>query len=373
MTTGATSCKPVPLADPGAEALAQREALVAAMTRVLDSGHFILGPEVTRFEQAMAATIAVRDVIGVASGTDALVLAILALGIGAGDEVIAPSHTAGPSIAAIRMTGATPVLVECDPATYCLDAHAVAAALGPKTRAVIAVHLYGHPADMDALRAAAPGIALIEDCAQAQGASLNGRAVGSLGDIACFSFYPTKNLGALGDGGAVATSDPALAERVRRLRTYGWVKPQFAELEYGRCSRLDELQAAILSVKLDALPAAIARRHAIADRYHAGLNDLPLTLPVERPDAVHAYHLYVLRSDRRDALEAHLKAAGVSTGRHYPFPTHKQPGLAAQARIPASLTGTENLYGQILSLPMFTTMSDDQTDDVIAVVRGFFA
>jgi len=373
MNIGGAPRNPVPLADPGAEAREHRDAIIAAVARVVDGGNFILGPEVTRFERSVATSLGVSDVIGVASGTDALVLAQLALGIGAGDEVIAPSHTAGPTIAAIHMSRATPVLVECDPDTYCIDADAVAAAISPRTKAMIAVHLYGHPANIDALRAAAPGIPIIEDCAQAHGARLNGHAIGALGTMSCFSFYPTKNLGALGDGGAVATNDAELAVAVRRLRTYGWTRPQYAELEDGRCSRLDEMQAAILSVKLEALPPAIGRRRSIAARYRDEMKDLPLILPHEAPGAVHAYHLFVLRSDRRDALEKHLQAAGIDTGRHYPFPAHTQPGLAARARIPGSLARTEALYGEILSLPMFATMSDDQADRVIAAVRSFFA
>jgi dTDP-4-amino-4,6-dideoxygalactose transaminase len=263
-------------------------------------------------------------------------------------------------------------LVECDPSTYCIDAEAVAAAVGPRTKAIIAVHLYGHPADIDALRAAAPGIPIIEDCAQAQGASLNGRAVGALGAVSCFSFYPTKNLGALGDGGAVATNDEATAYAIRRLRTYGWTRPQYAELENGFCSRLDEIQAAILSVKLEALGATILRRRSIAARYRDEMKDLPLILPQEAPGAVHAYHLFVLRSDRRDALEKHLSAAGIGTGRHYPFPAHVQPGLVANARIVGPLARTEALCGEILSIPLFATMSDEQAGRVIAAIRGFF-
>jgi dTDP-4-amino-4,6-dideoxygalactose transaminase len=373
MNIGDAPRKPVPLADPGADTQEYRDAIITALARVVNGGNFILGPEVNRFERSMAASLDVSDVVGVASGTDALVLAQLALGIGAGDEVIAPSHTAGPTIAAIHMSRATPVLVECDPDTYCIDAGAVAAAVSSRTKAIIAVHLYGHPANIDALQMVAPGIPIIEDCAQAQGARLNGRAIGGLGAISCFSFYPTKNLGALGDGGAVATNDAQLALTVRRLRAYGWTHPQYAELENGRCSRLDEMQAAILSVKLEALPDAITRRRSIAARYRNGMKDLPLILPREAPGAVHAYHLFVLRSDRRDALEKHLQAAGIGTGRHYPYPTHVQPGLASKARIPGSLARTETLYGEILSLPMFATMSDEQTDNVIAAVRSFFA
>jgi dTDP-4-amino-4,6-dideoxygalactose transaminase len=311
--------------------------------------------------------------IGVASGTDALVIALLGLGVTPGDEVITVSHTAGPTVAAIRMIGAIPVLVDIEPDSYCLDPAALAAAIGPRTRAILAVHLYGNMARMDAIRAAAPGIPVIEDCAQAQGASLDNRPAGSMGDAACFSFFPTKNLGALGDGGAVACRDAALAGRMRQLRTYGWTRPQYAELEQGRCSRLDEMQAAILAVKLPALPGLIQRRRAIADLYRKAFTGLPMVLPQATQNSEHAYHLYVVRTQQRDALEAHLKASGIGTGRHYPLPVHKQPGLAAHARIPAPLAVTEATGGEILSLPMFGTMSDAQVARVTGAVREFFA
>lgn len=364
---------PVPLANPRGEAQALRAEIAAALMRVIDSPVYILGPEVSAFEKTLAASIGAAEAIGVASGTDALVLALLALGVAPGDEVITVSHTAGPTVAAIRMVGAVPVLVDIDAATYCLDPAAIKAALSPRTRAIIAVHLYGHPADIAAIRAAAPGVPVVEDCAQAQGALSGGKPVGGLGDIACFSFYPTKNLGAIGDGGAIASNDAALTERARKLRTYGWTKPQYAEMENGRCSRLDELQAALLSVKLAALPGYIDRRRAIAARYRDDLSGLPLTLPIETAGNSHAYHLYVLRSDRRDALEAHLQKEGIGVGRHYPLPVHKQPGLAAHARIPATLTVTEKIAGEILSLPMFSTMTDMQADRVVTAVKGFFA
>lgn len=362
----------IPLADPGTEFRQHRDAILSAVAQVLDSGFFILGPQVKAFEKSLATSLGVSDAIGVGSGTDALALALLALNVGPGDEVITVSHTAGPTVAAIRITGATPVFVDIAPDTYCMDPATVGTALSPRTKAIIAVHLYGHPADVSAIRAAAPGIAVVEDCAQAQGATWEGRPVGSLGTIACFSFYPTKNLGAMGDGGAVATSDAALADRVRQLRIYGWTKAQFSELRNGRCSRLDEVQAAILSIKLRTLPETLDRRRAVAARYRHALADLPIVLPCERPGAKHAYHLFVLRSDRRDGLEQHLAARGIGTGRHYPYPVHRQPGLAAHARHGGSLAVTENFASEILSLPIFTTLSGTQIERVIAAVRDFF-
>jgi dTDP-4-amino-4,6-dideoxygalactose transaminase len=364
---------PVPFAFPGGEVQALRDEILAALTRVVDGNAYILGPEVAAFERALATEVQVGDVIGVASGTDALALALLALGVESGDEVITVSHTAGPTVAAIRMIGAIPVLVDVLEDIYCLDPDGLKAALSGKTRAILAVHLYGHPADIEAIRAAAPGIPVVEDCAQAQGALLGSKPVGSLADVACFSFYPTKNLGALGDGGAVASNDAEIAARVRKLRTYGWTRPQYAELPHGRCSRLDAMQAALLSVKLRLLPTYVARRRAIAARYRAGLSALPLVLPMEKPGTTHAYHLYVLRSKRRDALEHQLDKQAIGVGRHYPEPVHRQPALASGARIPGPLTVTERIRGEILSLPMFATMSDEQVDRVISAVRAFFA
>jgi dTDP-4-amino-4,6-dideoxygalactose transaminase len=363
----------VPLFDPHGEAQALRPQIVTALMKVIDGAMYILGTEVTAFEKALAISIGAKEAIGVASGTDALALALQAVGVAHGDEVITVSHTAGPTVAAIYMAGGTPVLVDIDPKTYCMDPAKLKAALSSKTKAIIVVHLYGYSADLAAIRAAAPGIAIVEDCAQAQGALSNGNPVGSMGDIACFSFYPTKNLGGIGDGGAIVCSDSAIADRARRLRTYGWTAPQFAGLEDGRCSRLDEIQAAILSVKLTALPRYITRRRAIAARYQAGLSDLPIILPWEARGNKHAFHLYVIRTQKRQALESHLRNAGILTGWHYPFPVHKQPGLVCRARIPEPLTTTEQIGGEILSLPMFATMTDVQTDLVISAIRAFFS
>ena len=368
--SAAFSADPVPMASPLSDNLVHQEEIAAALMRVVNGNSYILGPEVAKFEKALAVSLNVHETIGVGCGTDALVLALLGLGVVPGDEVITVSHTAGPTVAAIRMIGAIPVLIDVTDSNYCLDPTRIPQALSPRTKAMIAVHLYGHPADMGAIMA--HGIPVIEDCAQAHGALLNGKLVGGIGTAACFSFYPTKNLGAIGDGGAVASNDAGIAQRIRQLRTYGWSKPQFAELENGRCSRLDELQAAVLSVKLKSLPAAIARRRAVAARYYAGLSGLPLQLPLEDAGVEHAYHLYVLRSDRRDALEAHLAGHKIGTGRHYPLPVHRQPGLAAHARVPAPLNVTERIGNEVLSLPMFATISDAQVDRVIDAVRSFF-
>jgi dTDP-4-amino-4,6-dideoxygalactose transaminase len=299
-------------------------------------------------------------------------LALLALGIGQGHEVITVSHTAGPTVAAILIVGAVPVLIDVEDETYCLDHEKLADAITVKTRAIIAVHLYGHPADMRAILDIANDIPVIEDCAQAQGASLNGKRVGSMGSAGCLSFYPTKNLGAIGDGGAVASNDVTVIDRLHQLRLYGWTKPQYATLAAGRCSRLDELQAAILSVKLGHLDAAIARRRAIAARYREAFVNLPLVLPTERIGSKHTYHLYVVRTRSRDELESALRNAGVASGRHYPWPIHQQPAFIAKVKIPYVLKTTERIAPEILSLPLYAAMTDSQTNIVIEAVQDFF-
>jgi dTDP-4-amino-4,6-dideoxygalactose transaminase len=374
MGADSNSLSRVPLSDPRGETQNLRAEISDSLMRVVDSGFYILGVEVAAFEKLLAANIGTAEAIGVASGTDALVLAMLGLEVGVGDEVITVSHTAGPTVAAIRMIGATPVLVDIEAESYCIDPAKIEGAITPRTRAIIAVHLYGHPANMSAIRlvSANHGIPIIEDCAQAQGATIDGRQVGSWGEIACFSFYPTKNLGALGDGGAVVTNNAALADRVRTLRTYGWTKPQFATLEGGRCSRLDEIQAAILSIKLKALAANIEYRRAAADRYRARLAGLPVILPTERSGCRHSYHLFVVRAEARDAFEDHLRSNGIGVGRHYPWPVHLQPGLASGARIPEPLVVTEGVATEILSLPMFTTISEAQIDRVVEAVQTFY-
>ncbi len=363
----------VPLADPRGESLNLRAEISAALMRVVDSGRYVLGPEVVEFEKALASNVGVAEAVGVGSGTDALVLALLGVGVAAGDEVITVSHTAGPTVAAIREIGAIPVLIDVEANSYCIDPVKVEPAIGPRTRAILAVHLYGHPANMAAIDVIAKrhGIPVIEDCAQAQGATVGPQQVGSLGDIGCFSFYPTKNLGAIGDGGALVSDNSVLTDRVRKLRTYGWSKPQYAELENGRCSRLDEIQAAILSLKLKSLSSLVERRRQAAERYQTMLAGLPLVLPSEKNGVRHSYHLFVIRTEARDALEAYLQASGIGTARHYPWPVHVQSGLAALAKIPEPLVVTERIAGEILSLPIFATISETQIERVVDAVRKF--
>lgn len=355
----------VPQTDPKAGYLAHQTEIDAAVHRVLESGWYILGREVESFEQEFAAYIRVRHAIGVASGTDALELSLRACGVGPGDLVFTVSHTAVATVAAIELAGATPVLVDIDPVTYTMDPKCLEAALAqPPTgipKAIIPVHLYGHPADMPSILEIAKryGLYVIEDCAHSHGATLDGRITGAWGDIAAFSFYPTKNLGALGDGGMVVTNDPALAERVRLLRQYGWRERYISDIPGGN-SRLDELQAAVLRVKLQYLDKENMRRQSLAQTYNALLADTGLTLPEVRSGVSHVYHQYVVRLPQRDVLRTYLRQAGIGTLIHYPVPVHLQPAYQDQLPRVAPLPWTEQVARQVLSLPMFPQLSDDQ-------------
>ena len=345
----------------------------AAMQRVLDGHVYIMGDEVKAFEAEFAAWTGAKYGIAVANGTDALHLSLRALGIGAGDEVITTAHTAVASIAAIEMSGATPIMVDVTDDRFCLDPEMVARAITPRTKAIMPVHLYGHPADMGPLLelCSRHGLKLVEDCAQAHGAEWQGRQVGTIGDVGCYSLYPTKNLGALGDGGVIVTSDAELAEKLRMMRQYGWRDRQFSEIQ-GFNSRLDEIQAAVLRVKLNYLASGNARRRDIAMRYSNGLKGLPLTLPEVQDGCEAVFHLYVLRTSEREALKTHLAAQGVVAGIHYPIPCHQHPAYAERFGA-ESRPVAEMLAGEILSLPMYPELRNDQVDRVIDAVRGYFA
>ena len=362
----------IPLVDLKAAYRRLQAEIDAAIARVLAGGWYILGPEVSAFEAEFAAYLGVEHAVGVASGTDAVLLALRALGVGPGDEVITVAHTAVATVAAIELAGATPRFVDIDPATYTLDPAQLAAAITPRTRAIIPVHLYGAPADMDAVLtvAHAHNLLVIEDCAQAHGARYRGQMVGTLGDAAAFSFYPTKNLGALGDGGAVATNRPEVAERLRLLHQYGWRERYVSDVA-GMNSRLDELQAAILRVRLRHLDAENAARRRLAARYDAALAGLPISLPPARPADMPVYHLYVIRAAARDALAAHLNARGIGTGVHYPVPVHRQPAYAHLGYGPGSLPATEAAAAEVLSLPMHPDLPPTAIDMVAAAVRAF--
>jgi len=365
---------PIAMVDLRAGYLSQREAIDAAVKRVLESGWYILGRECENFEHAFACWSGIAHTVGVGNGTDAIVIALKALELGAGDCIFTVSHTAVATVAAIELAGATPVLVDIDPQTFTLDPQkleqAVTTCSAGKPRAVIAVHLYGQSCDLAAIQAVCRrhGLFLIEDCAQAHGALLDGKKVGSFGDVATFSFYPTKNLGAFGDGGAVVTNDAALAERAGQLRQYGW-KERYLSERKGMNSRLDEIQAAMLAVRLTQLDKQITRRREIAARYDALLAGA-VEIPKVRKGAGHAYHLYVLRSSRRDELAAALKTAGISTGIHYPVPVHLQNAYAGRiALAPSGLIETERAGREVLSLPMHPFLADQDIARVAEEVR----
>jgi dTDP-4-amino-4,6-dideoxygalactose transaminase len=362
-------------ASPAAQYRTHKDAIQAAVLRVLESDSYILGMEVSAFEAAFASycgSARTLHAVGVNSGTDALILAMRALGIGAGDEVVTVAHTAVATVAAVIAVGATPVLIDIDPLTYTLDPALIELAMTSRTKAVIAVHLYGQAADMDAINEIARrhGVAVIEDCAQAAGGIFKGNRIGCLGDVACFSFYPTKNLGAIGDAGMVVAADAALAERVRCLRQYGWDSTRQTRTP-GFNSRLDEVQAAILNVKLPFLDAENECRARLASRYDEGLSGLPLILPAVRPDTRHVYHLYVIACDDRDAFKAGLERAGIMAGIHYPVPIHRQGGYAQRVVLPAQgLPVTDRLVARILSLPLYPELGEAEVEQVIAVIRG---
>lgn len=331
-----------------------RGVIQTAINRVLESGSYILGQEVRTFESEFARFIGCSHCVAVNSGTDALVMALKALGIGEGDEVITVSHTAVATVAAIQLCGAVPVLVDVDRESYCMDPHLLETVLSVNTKAILPVHLYGHPADMPPILELAKkhGLYVIEDCAQAHGTKINGQIVGSFGDISCFSFYPTKNLGALGDGGAVLTNNTSLAEKLLLLRQYGWRERYISEIQ-GMNTRLDEIQAAILNVKLSFLNDDNQRRQKIADLYTQRLRETRYKLPVTAVNAVHTWHQYVIQTDNREALRAFLQQNHVGTGVHYPQAIHQQPAYSGLLRGANHLPVTEELIPRILSLPMY--------------------
>jgi dTDP-4-amino-4,6-dideoxygalactose transaminase len=353
----------------------KRAAIDAAVARVLASGWFILGEEVARFEEEFARYLGVEHVVACANGTEAIALALQAAGLRPGDAVLVPANTCGPTLAGARLAGASPRLCDVDPGTLTMDASSAEAAWTPSLRFLLPVHLYGGVADGEGLLAlaAARHAVVVEDCAQSHGASWAGRMTGGLGKTAAFSFYPTKNLGAYGDGGAVATRDAAAAERVRELRQYGWTRRDFAERE-GTNSRLDEIQAAILRVKLATLDSENRRRREIAERYDAAFAGLPLRLLGTRAHTVPSRHLYPVRveSGRRDAFQAHLASRGVETRIHYPVPLHLQPAYAFLGHRRGDFPVSEEACGTIVSLPLSPTLSDAQASEVIDAVRSFF-
>ena len=356
----------IPFLDLKAPHVELRPEIDAAIARVLDSGWYILGPEVEAFEAEFAEYVDARHCIGLADGLDALHLALRAMDVGPGDEVIVPSNTYIATWLAASQCGAVPVPVEPDPLTCNIDPARIEAAITPRTKVILPVHLYGQPADMEPILAIARkhGLRVLEDAAQAHGARYKGRRIGSHGDAVAWSFYPGKNLGALGDGGAITTHDPELADRIRVLRNYG-SRVKYVNEVQGYNSRLDPIQAAILRVKLAHLDAWTERRRAIAAIYAEGLKESGLILPHVPHWADPAWHLYVVRAADRDGLQQELTNAGVGTLIHYPIPPHMQAAYAELGLSPADLPVARQLAGQVLSLPMGPHLSTEHARDVV--------
>lgn len=342
-----------------------------AVQRVLSSGYFILGPELEAFEKSFAEYLGVNYVVGCASGTEAIYLALAATGVEPGDECLVVAHTAVPTISAISMTGAEPVFADIDPLSYVMDVSKIEEKITAKTKVIIPVHLYGQMVNMDELKevAAKHKLPIMEDVAQATGATYKGKMAGSIGEYGAFSFYPSKNLGAFGDGGAVSTNSKEAYQKLVMLRNYGQSKRYYHD-SIGINSRLDEMQAAILSAQLPSVPAWNKRRREIADRYSRGLADLVI-VPQEDSNSVHVYHLYVIQSNDRDGLQKYLAEKGVGTLIHYPVPAHLQKAYAYRGYKVGDLPVTELVTKRILSLPMFPELTDEQIDYVIQEVRNY--
>lgn len=366
-----TSTEPIPFVSLTRQQEGIRDELDQAIKDVLDSGWYILGPQVEAFEQEFARYCNVAHCVGVGNGLDAIQLLLQAYGIGPGDEVLVPSNTFIATWLAVSYVGATPVGVEPDSRAYNMDPERLRAAITPRTRCIIPVHLYGQPAEMDPIMAIANefGLIVIEDNAQAQGALYKGRVTGSLGHAAATSFYPGKNLGALGDGGGIVTNDAEIAEKVRVLRNYGSTK-KYHHTVQGQNTRLDEIQAAVLRVKLRHLQQSNRERQALADRYTAGLSGSGVNTPFVPKWAEAVWHLYVIESDQRDALQSRLLDQGIQTVIHYPIPPHRQECYATthgQQSFPLA----ERQAGRILSLPIFPGLRSDEQDKVIESIKSF--
>lgn len=360
----------VPIANPFAEFMALQSDIEAAINGVLRGGVYILGPHVKKFETEFAHYVGTKHCIGVGNGTDALALALRACGIGPGDEVISVSHTAVATIAAIEQAGATAVLCDIEAASRCIDPNRISALVSSKTKAIVPVHIYGQPANMDEIASIAKtaGLAVIEDCAQSHGGRYRGRMCGTMGSAAAFSFYPTKNLGAIGDGGAIVTDSAEIAERCNALRQYGW-KERYVSSSVGYNSRLDEMQAAILSAKLKHLDALQQRRSVIAQRYRQACAGRDLTSPAEIKDTVHAMHLFVVETEERERFRDFLSKRGIQTGLHYPQAVHQQPAYRGRMRGGDRLPVTDALYARLVTLPLFPQLSDDQVERVCSALK----
>jgi dTDP-4-amino-4,6-dideoxygalactose transaminase len=361
----------VPYVDLKAQYRSIKREIDEAVARVLDSCQFVLGPEVADFEKEFAAYCGAAECIAVNSGTSALHLALLAAGVGPGDEVITVSFTFVASVATVLYTGAKPVLVDIERRTFNMNPEAVEAAISPRTKAIMPVHLYGHPADMDPIMEVARrrNLVVIEDAAQAHGAKYKGQAVGSIADIGCFSFYPAKNLGAYGEGGAVTTNNPEYARKIRVLRDWGQDRKYHHAL-HGYNYRMEGLQGAILRVKLRQLEKWTEARRGIVKKYDQRLAGSDLVRPAEMPWARHVYHLYTVRAKNRDALQATLLSEGIQTGVHYAIPVHLQPAYAHLGYGPNSLPESERAANEVLSLPLYPELTDSQVRTVTEALAG---
>jgi dTDP-4-amino-4,6-dideoxygalactose transaminase len=362
----------IPLVDLTAQYHSIKNEIDSVVLATLESGHFILGPQVVKFEESIAAYLGVDHAVGLASGTDALVIAMRALNIDPGDEVIIPAYTFFATAGAVMSVGATPIFVDIDPQSYLMDVSRIKAAITSKTRAIIPVHLYGHPAEMNPILELARehGLKIIEDNAQGFGAEYLGKKTGSLGDIGCLSFFPTKNLGAFGDAGMVATNDPALAERMRMLRAHGWKKKYYSEM-VGYNSRLDALQAAILQAKFPHTDSWNDARRGLAQRYTEHLAPLGIVTPIEQEWGRHVYHLYIIRSEKRDELQAFLKHKGIASEVYYPLPPHLSVPCKKFGYKEGDFPHAEQAALQTLALPLYPELTLSQQDEVIAAVREF--
>ena len=361
----------IPLVDLTAQYHTIKDEIDAAIHATLESGHFILGPAVTKLEEDIAKYINVSHAIGVASGTDALILALRALDIVPGDEVIMPAYTFFATAGAVMSVGAKPVFVDIEPRTYNIDIQKLQSAITTRTKAIIPVHLYGHPAEMDPILkiASSHNLKVIEDTAQAFGATYNGKQVGALGDIGCLSFFPTKNLGGFGDGGMVVTNNAQVAERVRMLRTHGWKKKYHPE-ELGYNSRLDALQASILNAKLPHVNAWNQRRRELAHRYNDQLSQL-VEIPLEKPWGTHVYHLYIIRTPHRDQLQSFLKDAGIASDVYYPIPPHLTTPCRGLGYKENDFPVSEQASRETLALPLYPELTEAQQDQVISAIQKF--
>ena len=359
--------------NPRLQFISQKKEITESILRVLSSDTYILGTEVSAFEDEFAEYLGVENCIGVNSGTDALILGLRALNISIGDEVITPSHTAVATVAAIVATGAIPIFVDIDKDSYTIDPQKVIDSISAKTKAIIAVHLYGNSCDMNSMCQISKdhGIYLIEDCSQAHGAKWGNRKLGTFGILACFSFYPTKNLGAIGDGGAIVTNNVKLADLIRKMRQYGWDSEKISQLT-GSVTRLDEIQAAILRVKLRNLDSQNLKRQEIALAYGNLLSDSNLLLPLANIESEHVYHLYVIRLKNRDKIIAEMNSTGIFPGVHYRLPVHLHPAYKQYRHLSADkLNNTEEITEEILSLPMYPELSVHEVERICKVLVNY--